>query len=125
MGPNCLGVSYVHRMHKHQQVCRCVHEPTFPSIYDRCVKSEEPTADWAKKLAIPSRFSVETTLALKRGAPNGKARDDIINSVATAMLVHTMHPTGANYNCICQRLVEKHPVLKDSIGSGYVRYKYS
>ena len=86
------------------------------------MKSEEPAADWAEKLAIPSRFSVETTLALKRGAPNGKARDDIINSVATAMLVHTMHPTGANYNCICQRLVEKHPVLKDSIGSGYVRY---
>lgn len=88
--------------------------------FDRKVKIEQPLSGWAEKLAIPSRFSAKTTAALESGTPTGKARDDIINALATVTMVHTMNPTGSEYNTVCRRLTEKHPVLKDSIGTGYV-----
>lgn len=45
-----------------------------------------------------------------------------MNSLSTLVLVHTMHPTSDDYNILCSRLVKKHAVLKDHIGSGYVSF---
>ena len=73
-------------------------------------------SDWAEKLKILSRFSMETTAALKSGVPTRKARDEIISALSTLMLV----PTFEDYNIICKKLIDKHPGLKDSVGSGYV-----
>ena len=83
---------------------------------------ELPCTDWAEKLVIPSRFSVGTSAALKSGVPTRKARDEIVNSLSTLILVHTIRPTSDDYNIICKKLVEKHPILKDHVGSGYVRH---
>ena len=49
-----------------------------------------------------------------------KARDEIVNSLSTLILVHTIRPTSEDYNTVCSRLVKKHAVLKDHIGSGFV-----
>lgn len=85
-----------------------------------CVKEEESDPDWATKLSIPSQFSVETMSSIKSGVPTRKARDEVINSLATLIMVHTMRPTSNDYNTVCKRLIEKHTALKDNIGSGYV-----
>ena len=85
---------------------------------------QPPQADWAGKLAIPSRFSVETNTALTSGVLTRKARDEIVNSLSTLILVHTMHPTADDYNTVCTKLIKKHPILKDHIGSGYVSVQF-
>lgn len=54
------------------------------------------------------------------GIPTQRARDEIVNSISTLILVHTMYPNSDDYTVICRRLVEKHPKLRDSVGSGYV-----
>ena len=77
-------------------------------------------SDWAKQVTIPTRFSAETTSALKNKVPTQKARNEIINALATLILVHTLRPTSDDYNMVCQRLVNKHPSLKDASGSGYI-----
>lgn len=92
----------------------------------RVVKSEKlqaslpPQADWASKITIPSRFSKETNTSLASGVITRKARDEIVNSLSTLMLIHTMHPSSDDYNTVCVRLIKKHTVLKDHIGSGHV-----
>ena len=69
---------------------------------------------------IPSRFSAETNALLKTGMPTRRSRDEIVNALATLILVHTIRPTPNDYNIICKKLVDKHPVLRDHIGSGFV-----
>ena len=71
-------------------------------------------------MTIPSRFSAETTRALKCNVPTQKASDEIINAAATLILVHALRPTSDDYNIVWQRLVYKHPSLKDTSGSGFV-----
>ena len=48
---------------------------------------------YAEKLAIPTRFSAETTACIKSGVLTKRSRDEIVNSLATLMLVHTSRPT--------------------------------
>ena len=84
--------------------------------------------NWAEVLVIPKRFSTETTAAIKSGKLNNKARDEVINALATLMMVHTIKPTSNDYNTICSKLVRAYPLLKDSADSGYVShcfFKYS
>ena len=69
---------------------------------------------------IPSRFSAETSTAIKIGILKRKHRDKIINSLSTLMLVHTSHPTPDDFTTVCRRLVEKYPKVKDKVDSGYV-----
>jgi RIO-like serine/threonine protein kinase len=56
------------------------------------------------------------------GVPTRKSRDEIVKALSTVMLVHTIHPDANDYNVICKKLVDKHPVLKDHVGSGYVNF---
>lgn len=72
---------------------------------------------------IPKRFSTETTTAIKSGKLNNKVRDEVINSLATLMMVYTIKPTPNDYNTICSRLIQTYPVLKDDADRGYVSYK--
>jgi len=71
---------------------------------------------------IPKRFSTETTTAIKSGKLNNKVRDEVINSLATLMMVNTINPTSNDYNTVCSRLVQAYPLLKDSADGGYVCY---
>ena len=47
-------------------------------------------------------------------------RTEIISAIALQMWSHTMYPQPEEYNGVCQMLIDKYPVLKDSIGNGYV-----
>lgn len=64
---------------------------------------------------------MSTTTALNSGVPTAKARDEIVNALSTIILVHTINPVSRDYNIICKKLIDKHPILKDAVGSGYVR----
>ena len=79
-----------------------------------------PCLDWADKVVIPSRFSIETMKALASGVPTGKARDEVVKALSTLILVYTIRPTSNDYNTICSKLIKRHPVLKDHVGSGFV-----
>ena len=82
--------------------------------------SKQPQAEWANTFAVPTRFSVETTSTMKSGVLTAKARDEIVHSLATLIMVHKVYPSPSDYNTVLSKLIKKHPVLKDCAGSGYV-----
>lgn len=47
-------------------------------------------------------------------------RCEIISSIATLVMIHTMSPTPEEKTILAQRLVAEHPLLADSYGCGYV-----
>ena len=55
--------------------------------------TEQPERDWAQKLVIPFWFSAETNALLKTGMPTRRSRDEVVNALATLILVHTIRPT--------------------------------
>ena len=62
-----------------------------------------------------------TTSTMNSDVLTAKARDDIVLSLATLM-VHTAYPSQSDFKTVLSKLVKKHPVLKDCVGSGYVSY---
>ena len=81
----------------------------------------KPADNWAGKLNMPKRFSTETMTAIKSGILNNRVRDEIVNSLSTLMMVHTVKPTPEEYNTVCTKLITTYPVLKDNCDNGYVR----
>ena len=75
--------------------------------------SKQPPAEWANTFTIPTRFSVATTSTMKSGVLTAKARDRIVHSLATLIVVHTAYPSPSDYKTVLSKLVKKHPVLKD------------
>lgn len=52
--------------------------------------NSEPKVDWAETLAIPTaQFSTQTNEVIQTGIITPSARIEIIDSLATFMLVHT------------------------------------
>ena len=49
-------------------------------------------------------------------------RCEIISSIATLVMVHTMEPTPEQYTILSERLVKEYPILADGYGCGYVSY---
>ena len=83
------------------------------------------TNRWAYDMVIPTRFSQSTMKCLEDQILTGPARDEIVNSLATLIMLHTVTPSSSEYNTVCDRLVKKLPCLKDCIGSGYVSLNVS
>ena len=78
---------------------------------------------WHLNFEIPSRFSTRAEDAIASGLISKSVHTEIVQSVAAAMMVHTKTPTSLQYNVVCQKLIDKYPILKDAIGStGYVSY---
>ena len=79
-----------------------------------------PQKDWAEQLSIPTRFSSDTTAAIKSGILSKRARDEIIQSLSTLILVYTNRPSPEDHTIVCRKLIQKYPTLKDKVDSGYV-----
>ena len=47
-------------------------------------------------------------------------RCEIISSVATMVMVHTIYPTPEQYTMLAQLIIKGFPILADSYGCGYV-----
>jgi hypothetical protein len=68
----------------------------------------------------PDTFSRRTREGIAKGVLTRGQRIDITEVIAYRMLAHTEFPTSAEYNGVCQALVEKYPTIKDTVGNGYV-----
>ena len=63
-----------------------------------------------------------TNQAIQNKLLNSKARDEIIHSLATCIMLYTIKPTPTECSLSCKRLVSKHPGLRDTVGTGYVSF---
>lgn len=50
----------------------------------------------------------------------GAVHCEIVSTLATLMMVHTMYPTPEQYTTVCQKLVVEYEILHDGFGYGYV-----
>ena len=57
---------------------------------------------------------------IQRGIITKGTRTEIIQTTAQMMWMNTKFPTSNEYTEVCRMLVTKYPVLKDSVGNGYV-----
>lgn len=96
------------------------------SIYFR--KDQPALIDWADAFVVPKRFSTDTMEAMRNctkvGSLSNKARDEIVNALSTLMMVHTIKPSGSDYNAVCLKLVKAYPLLKDRADGGFVSYMF-
>ena len=72
-------------------------------------------------MVLPTRFSTPTMKAIETGILTKIARVEIVDSLATFMLVYTSRPTPHDFTTISRRLIEKYPILRDKVDNGYVR----
>ena len=79
--------------------------------------------NWAHDFKIPDQFSLKTMAALK-----GKNKllitkavcREIVSSVSTLIMLHTITPTQEDRAVIAAKLVTKYPILVDGFGCGFV-----
>ena len=98
-----------------------IHSPphcTAPSSSPTSARSS--ASCWAHNITIPSRFSRPTMKCIEEGILTSASRDEVVNSLSTLMMLHTVTPTSTDYTIVCERLVKAIPCLKDCVGSGYV-----
>lgn len=53
---------------------------------------------WHLSFEVPRHFSVKTQEAIASGRLMKKSRTEVVQSVASLMLVHTRQPTAKQYN---------------------------
>ena len=58
--------------------------------------------------------------AIKKGILTRRNKIEIIEVIAYRVLICTEYPTSNEYNGVCLALIAKYPILKDTIGNGYV-----
>lgn len=75
-------------------------------------------------MTIPTPFSSSTMKCIENGILSSHARDEIINSLATCIMLHTVSPVPEQRRIVCSNLVRTHPTLKDTVGSGHVSCFY-
>jgi len=78
---------------------------------------------WVANFSLPV-FSRKTQESIDNSQVVKGVRSEIITSLAWEIWQHTQYPSSEDYNKICKMLVQKHPILKDTIGNGYVSNKF-
>ena len=74
---------------------------------------------WLSNFSIPP-FSRKTMEALENKNVTAGVRTEVIGVIACEVWRYTQYPKKDEYNWVCQALVNKYPVLKDTIGTPYV-----
>lgn len=75
---------------------------------------------WEHEFTIPKQYSGTVMAALTTKKISSNVRAQISQDVATKMLSYCKYPTADQYEVIAQKIVSAFPVLKDSMGVGYV-----
>ena len=78
---------------------------------------------WHTTFVVPEKhtFSGCVQRAISSGVIQAKARQEIVQTLRTYMLQHTLYPTSEEYTAVCQKLIVTYPNLQDTIGSnGFV-----
>ena len=79
----------------------------------------EQDSEWLSTFTLP-RFSRKTSDSIRNAQVTTGIRSDIVSAIAWAMWEHTEYPKSEDYTKVCKVLVQKYPILKDTIGNGYV-----
>ncbi len=85
-------------------------------------------AYWLDTFQMPKQFSLKTMSVLKNNVKlevTEAIKREVISSIATLVMVHTIHPSPEERTALAQRLVNTYPILKDSLGCGYVSVNYN
>lgn len=71
--------------------------------------------EWVQDITIPSQYSRQTMTALEEGILLKGNCTEVVNAVCSE---HEWYPTSAEYNYVCEKILEKYPKSADS--NGYV-----
>ena len=82
--------------------------------------SNSTVSTFRHQSVIPNKFSKKIMEAINLGILTKGMRTEVINMIAVQMLQETLYPKSEDYTEVCRKLVEMYPVLKDTIGNGYV-----
>lgn len=85
--------------------------------------SPSTSSHWIQDFKLPTQFSLKTMKALSGSNKmeiTRAVRCEIISSISTLVMVHTISPTPEEKTILAQRLVAEYPILADSYGCGYV-----
>lgn len=75
---------------------------------------------WEHEFSVPKQYSETVMAALTAKKISSNVRAQISQDVATKMLGYCKYPTSDQYEVIAQKIVATFPVLRDSMGTGYV-----
>ena len=81
------------------------------------------SSGWIQDFKLPTQFSLKTMQALrgdKKIDITNAVRCEIVSSISTLVMVHTISPTAEEKTILAQRLVAEYPILADNYGCGYV-----
>lgn len=81
---------------------------------------ETRAGELSSNYKIPENFSKKVMDSIEEGIITKAIRSEIITVVALGMWQCTTQPTSDEYTSISRSLVQKHPILKDTNGNGYV-----
>ena len=74
---------------------------------------------WLSNFSIPP-FSRKAMEALENRNVTTGVCTEIVGAIAYEVWRYTQYPKKDEYNWVCQALINKYPVLKDTIGTPYV-----
>ena len=77
------------------------------------------TTQWLQSFQLP-QFSTKTMDSIKAKSITKGVRVEIVTALAFEIWNHTQYPSADEYNAVCTMLVKEYPILKDTIGNGYV-----
>ena len=85
--------------------CKCMYRSVIGISVSTHFSKDQPLTDWADAFIVSKRFSADTMEAMqnctKVGSLSNNARDEIVNTLSTLIIVHTIQPTPSNYNAVC------------------------
>ena len=83
------------------------------------VRTFSVSSGWSSSFTVPD-FSCKAMEALEKKEVTKGVRSEIVNVVAYEIWRYTQFPKSEDYNSVCLAVVNKYPILKDTIGTPFV-----
>ena len=85
------------------------------------IRSVGQDSSWFPQNFSFPKFSKSTMVAIETKSIRKAVRVEIVESLGHQIWVHTAYPSSMEYTSVCYMLIQKYPVLTDSVGNGIVR----
>ena len=76
--------------------------------------NEDANPDWLLRFKIP-QFLKRTSESIQRAQISKGVRTEIVSCIAWEIWQSTQFPSSEDYSAVCKMLVQKHPILRDTI----------
>jgi len=81
----------------------------------------DANSEWLLKFKIP-QFSRKTCESIQKSQVSKGVRTEIVSCIAWEIWQCTQFPSSEDYSAVCKMLVQQYPILRDTIGNGYVSF---